>query len=56
MNDYGYGLWFLVVINTAVILIFAASFFHPKTGATGGPSAASRPSSSPSSPRCTGCR
>ena len=31
MNDYGYGLWFLVVINTAVVLIFAASFFHPKT-------------------------
>ena len=32
MNDYGYGLWFLVVVNTAVILIFAASFFHPRTG------------------------
>ncbi len=31
MNDYGYGLWFLVVVNTAVILIFAASFFHPTT-------------------------
>ncbi len=29
MNDYGYGLWFLVVVNTAVILFFAASFFHP---------------------------
>lgn len=29
MNDYGYGLWFLVVVNTAVVLIFAASFFHP---------------------------
>lgn len=29
MNDYGYGLWFLVVINVAVVLIFAASFFHP---------------------------
>ena len=29
MDDYGYGLWFLVVINTAVVLIFAASFFHP---------------------------
>jgi protein-S-isoprenylcysteine O-methyltransferase Ste14 len=27
----GYGLWFLVVINTAVILLFAASFFHPTT-------------------------
>jgi protein-S-isoprenylcysteine O-methyltransferase Ste14 len=25
----GYGLWPLVIINTAVVLIFAASFFHP---------------------------
>lgn len=31
MNNYGYGLWFLVVINTAVVLIFAASFFHPSS-------------------------
>ena len=31
MDDYGYGLWVLVVVNTAVILIFAASFFHPRT-------------------------
>ena len=31
MDNYGYGLWFLVVINTAVVLIFAASFFHPRT-------------------------
>ena len=31
MNDYGYGLWFLVAINTVVILLFAASFFHPRT-------------------------
>ena len=29
MNDYGYGLWFLVIVNTAVVLLFAASFFHP---------------------------
>ena len=29
MNDFGYGLWFLVAINTAVVLLFAASFFHP---------------------------
>src|SRR6266542_4304852 len=29
MNDYGYGLWFLVVVSTAVVLLFAASFFHP---------------------------
>jgi len=32
VNDYGYGLWFLVAVNTAVILIFAASFFHPRSG------------------------
>lgn len=32
MNDYGYGLWPLVVLDTAVVLIFAASFFHPRTG------------------------
>jgi hypothetical protein len=31
MNDYGYGLWPLVVINSLVFIIFAASFFHPKT-------------------------
>lgn len=35
MNDYGYGygygLWALVAINTAVLLLFAASFFHPST-------------------------
>ena len=31
MNDYGYGLWFMVVVNTAVILVIAASFFHPAT-------------------------
>ncbi len=29
---YDYGLWPLVVINTLVLVIFAASFFHPKTG------------------------
>ena len=32
MDDYGYGLWFLVGINSAVLIIFAFSFFHPKTG------------------------
>ena len=32
MTDYGYGLWFLVVVNSAVFIIFAASFFHPVTG------------------------
>lgn len=32
MNDYGYGLWGLVAVYTAVILIFAASFYHPQSG------------------------
>ena len=32
MTDYGYGLWFLVAINSAVLIVFAFSFFHPKTG------------------------
>src|SRR5260221_13722778 len=27
----GYGLWSLVIINSAVILIFAFSFTHPRT-------------------------
>ena len=32
MNDYAYGLWFLVAVNSGVLIIFALSFFHPKTG------------------------
>ena len=28
---YGYGLWGLVIINSALFLIFAFSFYHPKT-------------------------
>lgn len=31
MNDYGYGLWPLVVIDSLVFTVFAASFFHLKT-------------------------
>src|SRR6266540_4458331 len=31
MKDYGYGLWLLVVVDTAVILLFAASFYHPQS-------------------------
>ncbi|QYG94291.1 isoprenylcysteine carboxylmethyltransferase family protein [Iamia sp. SCSIO 61187] len=31
MGSYGYGLWFLVIINSAVFIIFAASFFHPRS-------------------------
>ncbi len=31
MNDYGYGLWTLVVFNSLLFIGFAASFFHPKS-------------------------
>jgi protein-S-isoprenylcysteine O-methyltransferase Ste14 len=31
MNDNGYGLWFLVVFNSLLFIVFAVSFFHPKT-------------------------
>jgi protein-S-isoprenylcysteine O-methyltransferase Ste14 len=32
MADSAYGLWPLVVVNTALFAVFAASFFHPRTG------------------------
>ncbi|ALV33227.1 isoprenylcysteine carboxylmethyltransferase family protein [Streptomyces sp. CdTB01] len=31
MADAAYGLWPLVVLNTLLFVVFAASFFHPKT-------------------------
>lgn len=31
MDGYGYGLWFLVLVNSAIFIMFAFSFFHPKT-------------------------
>jgi len=31
MDDYGYGLWPLVVVNSLVFIIFAVSFFHPRS-------------------------
>src|SRR6266498_4191020 len=31
MNDNGYGLWFLVLFNSALFIVFAVSFFHPQT-------------------------
>lgn len=34
MNEsgaYDYGWWMLVAINSAIILIFSCSFYHPKT-------------------------
>lgn len=32
MADGAYGLWPLVVLNTALFVAFAMSFFHPKSG------------------------
>ena len=32
MDDYGYGLWIVVAINSAVFIVFALSFFKPKSG------------------------
>lgn len=34
MGDHGsaYGLWLLVIINSAVFILFALSFFKPRTG------------------------
>ena len=31
MTENGYGLWFLVILNSVLVIVFAASFFHPKT-------------------------
>lgn len=31
MADAAYGLWPLVIFNTALFIVFAASFFHPRT-------------------------
>ena len=31
MSDYGYGLWFLVVFNSLLFIVFAVSFFHPQS-------------------------
>jgi hypothetical protein len=31
MNDNGYGLWFLVVFNSELFIVFAVSFFHPRS-------------------------
>ena len=30
-DDFGGGLWFLVVIDSVIFIAFAASFFHPHT-------------------------
>jgi len=30
-DGYGYGLWPLAVANSVILVVFAASFFHPRT-------------------------
>ena len=30
-DDYGYGLWFLMIFNSILFIAFAFSFFHPKS-------------------------
>lgn len=30
-TSYGYGLWWLVILNSAIFVIFALSFYKPKT-------------------------
>jgi len=30
-EEYGYGLWVLVVLNSVIFIVFAASFFHPRS-------------------------
>ncbi len=30
-DDFGGGLWILVVVNSAIFIAFAASFFHPRS-------------------------
>jgi protein-S-isoprenylcysteine O-methyltransferase Ste14 len=32
MSDQTYGLWPLVLLNSGLLIIFAASFFHPRSG------------------------
>lgn len=29
MNEYGYGLWALVIVSSAIFIVFALSFFRP---------------------------
>lgn len=31
VDDYGYGLWFLVALNSAILIFFALSFFKPRS-------------------------
>lgn len=31
-NDFGSGLWVLVIVNSVIFIAFGASFFHPRSG------------------------
>ena len=31
MTDNAYGLWFLVILNSVLVIVFATSFFHPRS-------------------------
>jgi len=56
MNDYGYGLWPLVIFNSLLFIVLRPASSTPRRAVTGALLAASPPSSSPCSPRCTGTR
>ena len=30
-SDFGYGLWFAVILNSVIFILFAVSLFHPRT-------------------------
>ena len=30
-EEYGYGLWLLVAVNSLIFIVFAAGFFHPRS-------------------------
>ncbi|MHB1568373.1 MAG: hypothetical protein ACYCXW_00045 [Solirubrobacteraceae bacterium] len=32
MTAYGYGMWALVAIDSAILILFAVSFSHPSGG------------------------
>ena len=51
-----YGLWSLVIINSVVFILFAYSFFKPRTGRIGDRSVRSARSWSRCLPKCTAFR
>jgi hypothetical protein len=53
MADVAYGLWPLVLLNTALFVLFAASFFHPRTSRDWRAMGAYTAFLAACSPRCT---